>query len=75
MMSSGTLARILAVVFCRGGWTGAAVTHLSGQIRGDTAEAYAHGVRLLADAPSGDGAQAKQPPADHPCNRAACQRM
>jgi hypothetical protein len=43
----------------------ASVAHLSGQIRGDTAEVYEHGVRflvrnrLLADAPSGDGAQAK----------------
>jgi len=43
----------------------ASVTHLSGQIRGDTAEAYEHGVRFLvrnrleADAPSGDGVQAK----------------
>jgi hypothetical protein len=41
------------------------VAHLSGQIRGDTAEAYEHGVRFLvrnrlpADAPSGDGMQAK----------------
>jgi Protein of unknown function (DUF2380) len=43
----------------------ASVAHLNGQIRGDTAEAYEHGVRflvrnrLLADAPSSDGAQAK----------------
>jgi Protein of unknown function (DUF2380) len=43
----------------------ASVAHLGGQIRGDTAEAYEHGVRFLvrnrlfADAPSGDGVQAK----------------
>lgn len=43
----------------------ASVAHLNGQIRGDTAEAYEHGVRflvrnrLLADAPSGDAAPAK----------------
>jgi hypothetical protein len=43
----------------------ASVAHLNGQIRGDTPEAYEHGVRflvrnrLLADAPPGDGAHAK----------------
>ena len=40
------------------------VAHLSGQIRGDTAEAYAHGVRFLVrnrlpDAPAADGAAPK----------------
>lgn len=45
--------------------SGAAVAHLGGQIRGDTAEAYEHGVRFLvrnrlpADAPSSDGAGSK----------------
>src|ERR1700686_559540 len=45
--------------------SGAAVAHLGGQIRGDTEEAYEHGVRFLVrnrlsvDAPSGDGAQPK----------------
>ena len=44
---------------------GANVAHLGGQIRGDTSEAYEHGVRFLvrnrlpSDAPSGDGAPAK----------------
>ncbi len=44
---------------------GASVAHLNGQIRGDTAEAYEHGVRFLVKnrlpegAPAGDGAQAK----------------
>ena len=44
---------------------GASVAHLGGQIRGDTAEAYEHGVRFLvrnrlpADAPLGDGTVAK----------------
>jgi hypothetical protein len=44
---------------------GVAVAHLNGQIRGDTAEAYEHGVRFLVrnrlpdEAPAGDGAQAK----------------
>lgn len=45
--------------------SGIAVAHLGGQIRGDTAEAYEHGVRFLVrnrlpdDAPSGNGPQAK----------------
>ena len=45
--------------------TGAGVAHLGGQIRGDTPEAYEHGVRFLVrnrlppDAPPGDGAPAK----------------
>ena len=45
--------------------SGASVAHLGGQIRGDTSEAYEHGVRflvrnrLLPDAPSGDDAAAK----------------
>jgi hypothetical protein len=45
--------------------SGASVAHLGGQIRGDTLEAYEHGVRFLVrnrlpgDAPSGDGAPAK----------------
>jgi hypothetical protein len=45
--------------------SGAGVAHLGGQIRGDTSEAYEHGVRFLVrnrlpdDAPSGDGAPAK----------------
>lgn len=45
--------------------SGADVAHLGGQIRGDTAEAYEHGVRFLvrnrlpADNPPGDGAQSK----------------
>jgi Protein of unknown function (DUF2380) len=44
---------------------GASAAHLSGQIRGDTAEAYEHGVRFLVrnrlpeEAISGDGAPAK----------------
>ncbi len=44
---------------------GASVAHLSGQIRGDTAEAYEHGVRFLVrnrmptDAPVADGTQSK----------------
>jgi hypothetical protein len=44
---------------------GAGVAHLGGQIRGDTSEAYEHGVRFLvrnrlpSDAPSGDDAPAK----------------
>ncbi len=44
---------------------GASVAHLNGQIRGDTAEAYEHGVRFLVKnrlpqaAPAGDGAPAK----------------
>jgi hypothetical protein len=44
---------------------GASIAHLGGQIRGDTAEAYEHGVRFLvrnrlpADAPSDDDAAAK----------------
>jgi hypothetical protein len=47
--------------------SGASAAHLSGQIRGDTAEAYAHGVRFLVrnrlpeQAISGDGAPAKEP--------------
>jgi hypothetical protein len=45
--------------------SGAGVAHLSGQIRGDTAQAYEHGVRFLvrnrltADSPPGDGAASK----------------
>jgi Protein of unknown function (DUF2380) len=44
--------------------SGAGVAHLSGQIRGDTAEAYEHGVRFLVrnrlpDEAPGEGAQAK----------------
>jgi Protein of unknown function (DUF2380) len=45
--------------------SGASTVHLSGQIRGDTAEAYAHGVRFLVrnrlpeQAISGDGAPVK----------------
>jgi hypothetical protein len=45
--------------------SGASVAHLSGQIRGDTPEAYEHGVRFLVrnrlpeDATSGNGAQAR----------------
>ena len=45
--------------------SGASVAHLGGQIRGDTAEAYEHGVRFLVrnrlpdEAPAGDGAKAK----------------
>lgn len=45
--------------------SGASVAHLSGQIRGDTGEAYEHGVRFLvrnrlpADDPPSDGAQGK----------------
>jgi Protein of unknown function (DUF2380) len=45
--------------------SGANVAHLGGQIRGDTSEAYEHGVRFLvrdrlpSDAPSGDDASAK----------------
>ena len=44
---------------------GAGVAHLGGQIRGDTSEAYEHGVRFLvrdrlpSDAPSGNDAPAK----------------
>jgi hypothetical protein len=43
---------------------GAGVAHLGGQIRGDTSEAYEHGVRFLVrdrlpDAPSGNDAPAK----------------
>lgn len=44
---------------------GAGVAHLGGQIRGDTSEAYEHGVRFLvrnrlpSDAPSGDDVPAK----------------
>jgi uncharacterized protein DUF2380 len=45
--------------------SGAGVAHLGGQIRGDTSEAYEHGVRFLVrnrlppDGPSADGAVAK----------------
>jgi hypothetical protein len=44
--------------------TGKDVAHLSGQIRGDTAEAYEHGVRFLVrnrlpDAPASDAAPPK----------------
>ena len=45
--------------------SGATVAHLNGQIRGDTAEAYDHGVRFLVrnrlpnDAPAGPDAAAK----------------
>lgn len=45
--------------------SGATVAHLNGQIRGDTAEAYDHGVRFLVrnrlpdDAPAGHDATAK----------------
>ncbi|SDS73545.1 DUF3280 domain-containing protein [Bradyrhizobium canariense] len=45
--------------------SGASLAHLSGQIRGDTPEAYDHGVRFLvrnrlpADGPPGDGALPK----------------
>jgi hypothetical protein len=45
--------------------SGAGVAHLGGQIRGDTAEAYEHGVRFLVrnrlpdDGPPGDGAPSK----------------
>ena len=45
--------------------SGAGVAHLGGQIRGDTAEAYQHGVRFLVrnrlpdDGPPGDGAPSK----------------
>jgi len=45
--------------------SGANVAHLGGQIRGDTAEAYEHGVRFLVrnrlpdEPPAGDGALAK----------------
>jgi hypothetical protein len=45
--------------------SGASVAHLGGQIRGDTAEAYEHGVRFLvrnrlpADDPPPDGALLK----------------
>lgn len=43
---------------------GGYVAHLSGQLRGDTAEAYEHGVRFLVrnrlpDETAGDGAQTK----------------
>lgn len=44
---------------------GASIAHLGGQIRGDTPEAYEHGVRFLVrsrlppDAPSGDGTPTK----------------
>ena len=66
--------------------SGAAAAHLGGQIRGDTAEAYEHGVRFLVrnrlptDAPlpamrASEIAQTGRPPGrDHPANRAACQR-
>jgi hypothetical protein len=45
--------------------SGAGVAHLGGQIRGDTAEAYEHGVRFLVrnrlpdEDPSGNGAPSK----------------
>lgn len=45
--------------------SGAGIAHLGGQIRGDTAEAYEHGVRFLVrnrlpdDSPPGDGAASK----------------
>ncbi len=45
--------------------SGADIAHLGGQIRGDTAEAYEHGVRFLVrnrlpdDVPPGDGAPPK----------------
>lgn len=45
--------------------SGGEIAHLGGQIRGDTAEAYEHGVRFLvrnrlpADDPAGSGAQPK----------------
>jgi hypothetical protein len=45
--------------------SGASAAHLNGQIRGDTAEAYEHGVRFLVrnrlpeQAISGDGTPAK----------------
>jgi hypothetical protein len=45
--------------------SGAGVAHLGGQIRGDTSEAYEHGVRFLvrnrlpSDGPSGEDASAK----------------
>ena len=45
--------------------SGAGIAHLGGQIRGDTAEAYEHGVRFLVrnrltdDGPPGDGAAPK----------------
>jgi Protein of unknown function (DUF2380) len=45
--------------------SGAGVAHLGGQIRGDTSEAYEHGVRFLvrnrlpSDGPSGDDTSAK----------------
>jgi hypothetical protein len=45
--------------------SGAGIAHLGGQIRGDTPEAYEHGVRFLVrnrlsdDAPPADGASAK----------------
>jgi hypothetical protein len=45
--------------------SGADIAHLGGQIRGDTAEAYEHGVRFLVrnrlpdDVPPGDGAPSK----------------
>ena len=45
--------------------SGAGVAHLGGQIRGDTSEAYEHGVRFLVrnrlpdDGPSGDAPQAR----------------
>ena len=45
--------------------SGAGVAHLGGQIRGDTAEAYEHGVRFLVrnrlpdDGPPGDGSASK----------------
>jgi hypothetical protein len=45
--------------------SGAGVAHLGGQIRGDTAEAYEHGVRFLVrnrlpdDDPAGGGASSK----------------
>jgi hypothetical protein len=45
--------------------TGAVTAHLGGQIRGDTAEAYEHGVRFLVrnrlppEASSGGGTSAK----------------
>ena len=45
--------------------SGAAVTHLGGQIRGDTAQAYEHGVRFLVrnrlteDGSPADGAAPK----------------
>ena len=41
--------------------SGATVAHLDGQIRGDTAEAYEHGVRFLVR----NRLPADAPPADH----------